>query len=147
MCSGCGADELDEFGFHPGVCRVGNRLSLWTQRHDALETMSVFAFRRTGVRVQVCSHGSGNWFGAAGRRTDGRGGFRRKDIVFPHRFGPGRHLFVDVAVTDPTSGAALGATPSSAASSGVARLSSAPRRRRRNTSTWRRPSAVSLCLA
>ena len=115
---GCEAADHDEFGFHPGVCRSGNRLSLWTQRHDAVEQMLVYVLRRLGVRAQVCSHGSGSWFGAAGLSPSG--GFRRADVVLPHRYGPGRHLFLDVAVTDPATGAALGATPSSAVSSGVA---------------------------
>ena len=37
-----------------------------------------------------------------------------------HYLGPGRHLFLDTAITEPCTGAALGARPSSAASSGVA---------------------------
>jgi len=37
-----------------------------------------------------------------------------------HYYGPGRHLFLDCAVTDPCAGAALTAQPSSATSSGVA---------------------------
>ena len=99
---GCG-EEHDECGFHPGVCRVGNRLSLWTHRHDAVEQMLVFVLRRIGVHAVVCSRGSGNWLGAAAVRPGGTG-YRRADIVLPHRFGPGRHLFLDVAVTDPAWG-------------------------------------------
>ena len=65
---------------------------------------------------QVVSVGAGNWFGAAGLTPNG---YRRADIVCPHYYGPGRHLFLDVAVADPCTRAALAATPSSASSSGV----------------------------
>ena len=121
-CGGC-TEELDEFGFHPGICRGGNRHSLWTIRHDAGQMAIILVSRRMGYAVQAVSVGAGNWFGAAGYRA-GRsarsGDYRRADVVYPHYFGPGRHLFLDVAVADPGSGAALGAVPSSRSSSGVA---------------------------
>ena len=83
----------------------------------------ILVSRRMGYAVQAVSVGAGNWFGAAGYRA-GRsarsGDYRRADVVYPHYFGPGRHLFLDVAVADPGSGAALGAVPSSRSSSGVA---------------------------
>ena len=63
----------------------------------------------------------------AGMREGGRG-FRRADIVLPQRLGPGRHVFIDVAVTDPATEAALGATPSSAVSSGVAAMQRAEKK-------------------
>ena len=62
-----------------------------------------------------------------GNRPGGTG-YRRADIVLPHRFGPGRHLFLDVAVTDPATQTALGATPSSAVSSGVAAMQRAAKK-------------------
>ena len=40
--------------------------------------------------------------------------------MLAHYYGPGRHLFLDVAVADPASGSALACSPSSAVSSGVA---------------------------
>jgi len=46
--------------------------------------------------------------------------YQRADLVLAHFYGPGRHLFLDVAFADPASGAALAGSPSSAASSGVA---------------------------
>ena len=38
----------------------------------------------------------------------------------PNFYGPGRHLFIDNAITDPAVGSALTATPSSAVAAGVA---------------------------
>ena len=76
--------------------------------------------RRLGFQALSCSAGAGNWFGAAGWRA-GSTGYRRADVVMPHHLGMGRHLFLDVAVTDPGVGAALTARPSpSSSSSGVA---------------------------
>ena len=49
-----------------------------------------------------------------------KGTYKRADVVLPHFFGPGRHLFLDTAITDPGVGAALAAQPSSAHASGVA---------------------------
>ncbi len=115
---GCGAAH-DAFGFHPGTCRTGNRYGLWTLRHDAFQLMLVHVIRLLGSAAQSCSVASGNWFGSAGYLADSDS-YRRADVVCPHYFGPGRHLFLDTAVTDPGTGAALSARPSSAASSGVA---------------------------
>ena len=114
----CGAHH-DEFGFHPGACRAGNRWGLWTTRHDAFQAMVVHVLRILGCTAATCSVGAGNWFGAAGVRPGSRG-YRRADVVMAHYYGPGRHLFLDCAITDPGTGAALAATPSSATSSGVA---------------------------
>ena len=114
----CGALH-DEFGFHPGVCRAGNRWGLWTTRHDAFQAMLVHVLRILGCTAASCSVGAGNWFGAAGVRPGSRG-YRRADVVMAHYYGPGRHLFLDCAITDPCSGGALSAVPSSATSSGVA---------------------------
>ena len=110
----------DSYGFHPGTCRAGNRYGLWTLRHDAVQLMLVYVVRRLGFQALSCSAGAGNWFGAAGWRA-GSTGYRRADVVMPHHLGMGRHLFLDVAVTDPGVGAALTARPSpSSSSSGVA---------------------------
>ena len=82
--------------------------------------MLVYVVRRLGFQALSCSAGAGNWFGAAGWRA-GSTGYRRADVVMPHHLGMGRHLFLDVAVTDPGVGAALTARPSpSSSSSGVA---------------------------
>ena len=72
-----------------------------------------------GPRPRGFSQGGGNWFGTAGIRPGSRG-YQRADLVLAHFYGPGRHLFLDVAVADPASGTALAHSPSSAASSGVA---------------------------
>ena len=50
----------------------------------------------------------------------GSRGYMRADVVMAHYYGPGRHLFLDCAITDPATGAALAASPSSADASGVA---------------------------
>jgi hypothetical protein len=109
----------DEFGFHPGACRAGNRWGLWTARHDAFQAMLVHVLRILGCAAVSCSVGAGNWFGAAGVRAGSRG-YQRADVVMVHYLGPGRHLFLDCAITDPAAGAALTAVPSSATSSGIA---------------------------
>jgi hypothetical protein len=72
-----------------------------------------------GYAVQSCSVGSGNWFGAAGYDPAKRS-YKRADVVLPHYLGPGRHLFLDTAVTDPAAGNALTAEPSSETACGVA---------------------------
>ena len=46
--------------------------------------------------------------------------YKKADVVMAHYHGPGRHLFLDCAITDPVAGAALAADPSSAEASGVA---------------------------
>ena len=114
----CGASH-DAYAFHPGTCRRGNRASLWTIRHDALQLMLVHVVRLLGYAVQSCSVGAGNWFGAAG--WDGaKRSYKRADVVLPHYLGPGRHMFLDTAITDPAAGGALNARPSSATTPGVA---------------------------
>jgi hypothetical protein len=116
---GCG-QQHDPFGFHPSMCRAGNRWGLWTVRHDAFEMATTHALRRAGRRAITCSRGSGNWFGAAAIRQGAKSGYKRADIVLPNFYGPGRHLFIDNAITDPAVGSALTATPSSAVAAGVA---------------------------
>lgn len=81
---------------------------------------AVHAMRRAGRRAITCSRGSGNWFGAAAIRQGAKSGYKRADIVLPNFYGPGRHLFIDNAITDPAVGSALTATPSSAVAAGVA---------------------------
>ena len=81
--------------------------------------MVVHVVRMLGYAVQSCSVGAGNWFGAAG--WDGaKRSYKRADVVLPHFLGPGRHMFLDTAITDPAAGGALSATPSSEHASGVA---------------------------
>jgi hypothetical protein len=114
----CGA-EHDAFAFHPGACRAGNRHGLWTVRHDAFQLMLIHVVRLLGYAVQSCSVGAGNWFGAAGWDPV-KGTYKRADVVLPHFLGPGRHMFLDTAITDPATQAALNAPRSSAAEAGVA---------------------------
>ena len=94
-----------------------------TTRHDAFQAGHARPhladpWLHSGL-LPSCSVGAGNWFGAAGVRPGSRG-YRRADVVMAHYYGPGRHLFLDCAITDPCSGGALSAVPSSATSSGVA---------------------------
>ena len=117
--SGC-AQQHDVFGFHPSMCRAGNRWGLWTVRHDAFQMSMTHAVRRAGRQAVTCSQGSGNWLGAAAVRRGAKSGYKRTDFVMPNFYGPGRHLFVDNAITCPTIGSALTATPSSAVAAGVA---------------------------
>ena len=109
----------DVWGRHPGVCPRGNRAALWTTRHDALQA----AVLRVARRVGRVAHAVGRvvWFSggalaAAGRSARGL----YADIVVPHYRAPGRHLYVDVAVTTPDTQEALGHRPSSRDSGGVA---------------------------
>jgi hypothetical protein len=117
--TGCGM-QVDPFGFHSGNCRAGNRWGLWTNRHDTVQMAILYVLRNSGRRAMACSAGSGNWFGARARRTGAKGGYKRADLVMPNYYGLGRHLFLDIAVAEPTAGYALSATPSSAARAGVA---------------------------
>jgi len=117
--TGCGM-QVDPFGFHSGNCRAGNRWGLWTNRHDTVQMAILYIIRSAGRRAMACSAGSGNWFGARARRTGSKGGYKRADLVIPNYYGLGRHMFLDVAVAEPTAGYALNATPSSAAHAGVA---------------------------
>ena len=43
-CGGC-KEPHDEFGWHPGLCRAGNRKSLWTLHHDAVQQALVWVSR------------------------------------------------------------------------------------------------------
>ena len=95
--------------YHPperSICRAGNRHGLWVLRHDALEAMVAYVIRRAGRQCIVVSRGAGNWFGAAAIGASGR--VRKADLVLPGHLGMGRHLFLDTAIVDPTSGSALG---------------------------------------
>ena len=126
----CGA-ALDVYGFHPGLCRAGNRSALWATRHDAVQTMLVHLLRSMRLSAVVCSSGAGGgWFGPAGFRA-GSSRARAADVVMPHALGPGRHRFLDVAVTSPDTGAALAARPSSAVTCGVAAEQRAARKQQK----------------
>ena len=114
----CGLPH-DPYAFHPGVCRRGNRASLWTIRHDAFQQMLIHVVRLLGYSVMSCSVGSGNWFGSNGY-SPAKQSYKRADVVLPGHLGPGRHLFLDTAVTCPAIGGALNAQPSSATAIGVA---------------------------
>ena len=118
LCRFCRA-ALDVHGWHAGLCGKGNTESLWTRRHDVVQMALLIVSRRYGYTAVDCSTGSGSWFGSAGLRP-GSTRSRAADIVYPHYFGPGHHLFLDIAVADPGTGAALSATPSSATTSGTA---------------------------
>ena len=107
-CDGCKERAHDAFGFHPGVCKAGNRGSLWTTRSGALERALVGALwaRRQGARLT----GGVNWFGAAGWSASakrGKGAYVRADVIAQHFMSPTSHLFLDAAVTDPGSATAL----------------------------------------
>eukprot|EP00966_Prymnesium_polylepis_P179905 4165367-Prymnesium_polylepis.1 len=41
----CGAAH-DDFGWHPSVCRKGNRENAWTVRHDAVQWALIWVLRR-----------------------------------------------------------------------------------------------------
>ena len=65
--------------------------------------------RRYGYTAVDCSARAWlarSWFGSAGLRP-GSTRSRAADLVYPHYFGPGHHLFLDIAVADPGVGAAL----------------------------------------
>ena len=79
--SRCEADH-DPYGFHPGVCRAGNRNGLWTVRHDALQLMLIHVVRLLGYATQSVSVGAGNWFGAAGY-SPAKGTYKRADVTHP----------------------------------------------------------------
>ena len=86
---------------------------MWLVRHcDA-------TLRLLGYSVMSCSVGAGNWFGSNGY-SSAKQSYKRADVVLPGHLGPGRHLFLDTAVTCPAIGGALNAQPSSATAIGVA---------------------------
>ena len=125
VCGACGAVH-DELGRHPSVCRHGNRSSLWTDRHDALQWAIIWALRRARYAA-ARAVGRTRLFGSAGVTTTG--GYLFADLWVPNYRAPGRHLFADVAITDPAVTTALSASPSSAHSAGVAAQLRAQRKR------------------
>ena len=120
-CPSCGL-VLDVYGFHPGTCKKGNVDYAWTQRSERLEGALAFVARRMGVHAVVV--GSSNWFGMAGwdpRARNGKGAFRRADVVFPGFNGGGqRHLYADVAITDGANAAAVASNGGNVTVVGVA---------------------------
>ena len=115
----CG-DLHDAGGWHPSVCRRarGNRDGAWTTRHDALQWALVWVLRR--LRGQAQAVGKRQMFGSASFTHAGRA--LHADIVSYHWRGPGRHLWVDVAVATPAALEAIRATPSARDAPGVAAL-------------------------
>ena len=117
VCGACGAMH-DAFGRHPSVCSRGNSEHLWTERHDVLQDALIWVARVVG-QARARAVGRTQWFSyaalaAAGRlpAADAEGRLRGglfADIVLPGYRGPGRHLFVDVAVTAPDSLTAVAA--------------------------------------
>ena len=114
-CLACGA-EHDAFGRHPSVCRTGNRASMFTVRHDALQSALLWVYRTVGLAASAVQGAS--YLGTAGYTASG--GQLRPDIAVWHYRAPSRHMFLDVAVTDPGGLAALHASPPSSAEPGVA---------------------------
>ena len=109
-------------GRHPSACRKGNRGSLWDLRHLSLQDALLWVLRTLG-RCPSAQVARGNVIGSAaitGVRADGQLSYRRLDLWVPHYVAPGRHLGIDVAVTDPLQVTALRSSPSSAAESGRA---------------------------
>ena len=100
----CGAAH-DEGGWHPSSCRQGNRGGAWTVRHDALQWALIWVLRR--LRGHVAAVGKMDMFGSAARAEAGRA--LHADIVAYHWRSPGRHLWVDVAITTPDTREALAA--------------------------------------
>ena len=118
MC-GCGAVH-DVFGRHPSSCKAGNRHGLWTVRHDALQRSLEWVARSVGRSVRVV--GRVRWFSAAALRAAGRTWDQPlfADLVLPHYRAPGRHLYIDAAVTTPQALGPIGANPSACDRGGVA---------------------------
>ena len=100
----------DPCGFHPSHCRSGNRDSLYTVRHDSLQTVLIWCFRRVGLAARAV--GRTRLFGTAGWTADM--GYLYADIQVPNYRTPGRSLYIDVAVTCPARRSALNARPSAA---------------------------------
>ena len=111
------------WGRHPSsACQKGNRGSLWGLRHMALPDALLWALR-TLARCPTAQVARGNVLGSAavtGVRADDSLSYRRLDLWVPHYVAPGRHLGIDVAVTNPLAVAALRSSPSSSAESGRA---------------------------
>ena len=75
-CGGCGELAHDEWGYHTGVCRSGNRGGLWSVRSSALEQALVSVCLLQSVTARLT--GGTNWFGTAGyvaSTSGGRGSF------------------------------------------------------------------------
>ena len=66
-------------------------------RHDALQWALIWVLRR--LRGHVAAVGKMDMFGSAARAEAGRA--LHADIVAYHWRSPGRHLWVDVAITTP----------------------------------------------
>ena len=113
VCGGCGAGQ-DMYGRHPSACSKGNRSSLWTDRHDGLQRALMRA--RWFARVTARAVGTRDYFGSANPPLNKL----RADIICMHYYGMGRHLFVDVAVTEPATQQMVGGARSSATEAGVA---------------------------
>ena len=92
---------VDQYGQHYGICK--NRAGLWGFRHDTVEAAIIRQARTARARA-TSTRGKGNLFGAP---ASGPGGYKRADIVAYNYYGPGKHLFLDVAVTASDSPTAL----------------------------------------
>ena len=117
---GCGLIH-DIYGRHPSLCSRGNRESLWTVRHDALQYAVQAVARAVGRAAHVVGR-QASWFSGAALAAVGRARDRPlfADLVLPHYRAPGRHLYVDVAIASPEGMAALRASPPSSERAGVA---------------------------
>ena len=121
-CGGCGEVLHDAWGRHPSACQKGNRGSLWDLRHLSLQDALLWVLR-TLARCPSAQVARGNVLGSAavtGVRADGSLSYRQLDLWVPHYVAPGRHMGIDVAVTDPLAVTALRSSPSSSAESGRA---------------------------
>ena len=87
---------------------------LWTDRHDGLQCALMRAM--WFARVTARAVGTRDYFGSANPPLKKL----RADIVCMHYYGMGRHLFVDVAVTEPATQRMVGGARSSATEAGVA---------------------------
>ena len=70
-------------------------MNAWTVRHDTVQWALIWVLRR--LRGNVSAVGKRDMFGSAAMATVGRALYA--DIVAYHWRAPGRHLWVDVAVT------------------------------------------------
>ena len=110
---GCGHDH-DARGRHPQHCTSHNRGGLTTTRHDAVQWALRTIARAVGRVVHVVGHQA--WFTGGALVAAGLDPLREAlyaDLVIPHYRAPGRHLFIDVAVTTPDTAEALEHSPSS----------------------------------
>ena len=135
-CGGCGEVLHDAWGRHPSACQKGNRGSLWDLRHLSLQDALLWVLRRL-ARCPSAQVARGNVLGSAavtGVRADGSLSYRQLDLWVPHYVAPGRHMGIDVAVTDPLAVTALCARHLLPRLSRVARRRFARRRRWLSTS-------------